>query len=1262
MPNAYIVQKLNVASCKDLSNDIIAMCKSWKTKPNGSLLHQLRSFCAYTTPAYCYTVIDDDLVASLLSFVRESSQDNDHERKIVSLILYIIKSILNSASASTVVSPSLLALVLTFYNLLQQETKSNTAIIGSRLCLMWRALGVAAPLCSQEIIFLASATSYYKSLEFPKRQKKMLLGQKKADRDYDSQVQLWCAATSSIRRVTTANVIPIIDADKNLYDQYLLAATSTHIQLSRHALYILLQTVTSNSSVNNIQAHNTLVSMLAASICSALPTRKSTSAAAGSIGIINFQDMLCSSYLIRIIAELLLKDDAVVSHSTKLELLKPITLFMERSKSLKVHSDCIQHIFSKPHMWEIIIDVIEKDQILAGIGFIRSAVQSLSLDIDTTELKNTALPGVLRACHTIGDFIWNNNTDHIRGKYVINMSTIIVEMQILYDNVYKLLNVTINSIIGSRLGNTGVTPRPHLMKSCLIALMWLAPDTMHSASEARARDVWDDLHVIVSQSMMFFDDDITIDLVSNLFNRVRRSLRIPISKWFSSSTATPTSVHGKTLYIYDKVLIDALVSVAERAVTTRASGHVTGLLQEVWCWLGNFTIDRMQVRARAISRASVTDTSSNSLLDDLASLSNTKTAAQLHAQSTLFTSIVRALDTSSVSLHKGALWVLGEYGLVWMLDASAEIKRVVHQLVSSSWLQTESVRGTAISGMVKLLVRVCLYERIADVPAGMTATLLRCKEMISNELERMTDTSTSFGTATDAKSVDYQSLHCSCMDTWYSVYSGNHTPCKWDEQVRKVALKMKESHHMHASIRRALSWLHSGSDAGAGACDERAFSVYSLIHAKQVELEYIDSVVSTAASYDKDGCSSASAYGALGDKSTSSNSRRNDDRSSYEDYFSFGNSNTDFPDSSFASPATMTYLTKAPVKSTELLSPCSDVSDDHEATAATSYHDLINDDVIVTSADKAYTGRRSSQSSVTGAQHNSVVTRKHVDKLQSLQKNLRVSAPEGGHATRLSSAAATRKLKQQSKVQPQPQLQLLEPVSAPDEDPFANVTVWSTVDDTTHQQLQHDSHPQHQEQVCQVDAIGSSIVEDPFADVNVWSAPGSEQHEQGNGLSPNNAGTADPFESVAAASSLSPNTLRQMSREPYLPVVSIDIQDILSPWSPMPETKVQQQLQANPNTESPVPVLQDMWPISTSMSSTSATVSNTATTINSNTIVSSNMYTMDKESLEAGFDFLASLPSSKPPKTNAVSSASASGSKVLMPPPKAVIDLKRKKK
>lgn len=219
--NQYLQKHIKNYSCyEDLTSEVIS--KGGAKQRNGKhILTLLRELTIFNAPNQSYDVA---LARHLLAMTKDSSA-HDIDRKIVRSSYFLLTEMVLNAPRDSTLDDIAMELI----NQLLAEVKTAS---DSRLCMAWRLVSRIAFQYQQIDMFKDSLASIFSHLKYPEKEKRLLLGKKKATQDYENQLHFWTALFSAFRRVRQ---VPPIDSIPIIF----LGCKSSHTQLSRHAFYLL---------------------------------------------------------------------------------------------------------------------------------------------------------------------------------------------------------------------------------------------------------------------------------------------------------------------------------------------------------------------------------------------------------------------------------------------------------------------------------------------------------------------------------------------------------------------------------------------------------------------------------------------------------------------------------------------------------------------------------------------------------------------------------------------------------------------------------------------------------------------------------------------------------------------------------------------------------------------------------------------------------------------------------------------------------------
>ena len=219
--NQYLQKTIkNFSSYQELAHEVISKGKL-KQRNGKHILTVLRELCFHNFPNQPYEMA---LAETLLVMVKDNST-HDIDRKIVRSCYFLLTEIVLNAPQDS----RLDGIALEVVNSLLSEIKSAT---DSRLCMAWRLLSRVSHKFQHVNLFDDTLRTIFKDLKYPEKEKRLLLGKKKASQDFENQLHFWTALFSSFRRV---HMVPPVDCVRIIF----LGCKSSHTQLSRHAFYVL---------------------------------------------------------------------------------------------------------------------------------------------------------------------------------------------------------------------------------------------------------------------------------------------------------------------------------------------------------------------------------------------------------------------------------------------------------------------------------------------------------------------------------------------------------------------------------------------------------------------------------------------------------------------------------------------------------------------------------------------------------------------------------------------------------------------------------------------------------------------------------------------------------------------------------------------------------------------------------------------------------------------------------------------------------------
>ena len=443
-----------------------------------SLLRELSRHTARGNGAF------NPIVASILLATAQEAPDADVERKIIRTCLYLIsESLMHLAVPLTVVSP---AFASDFFAFLYDDANKN---VGTRQCLMLRSLGSLARTCGQEGKITQVMLKAIKKLVYPVKQKKMLMGQKKADKEYESALLFWSANMSGMRRLQ-------MRLPRDCLENAFSAAASQYDPLARHGMALIVQTAvplpfsfssTTASVLCNEQSKAADGAVIQGQL--ALAEALLNKLTKGGSDAFNFKDHLCCSYVFRSISMLASNINIPIGIIVDLYFAVCASANLLHTSSPKICADVTRSFFDNSRSWEI------KSQLLNrkfDILFVLS--KSLVAHLDGLTERDIALPVIIRSCLRVGRFLIKRPfVDDLNGMRSAQDASSVVPIWLSLENKYTYLCeslVTVPASASKQNKETGVgegfqaplrtltraMANPHLFCNLLNAMIWVIPD------------------------------------------------------------------------------------------------------------------------------------------------------------------------------------------------------------------------------------------------------------------------------------------------------------------------------------------------------------------------------------------------------------------------------------------------------------------------------------------------------------------------------------------------------------------------------------------------------------------------------------------------------------------------------------------------------------------------------------------------------------------------------------------------------------------
>ena len=681
-----------------------------KTGNHSSLLALLREVAVYCSPLFRES-LNESICNILLKLSRISSSSTDYDRKISRLCLYILTEIINYNT-----NDNNIAYVKNIQNkmfiLIKEELELNNSSC-NRLFTLWKTFGMitcnikniddtnvssmpASAYMATEVMLLA-VNELKKLKALPIRKKKILLGQKKADKDYDNENLLWISVLSCMRHT---NMSP----PEDIINVLLIAITSPNEILARHALYLLYR-VSCNTEFK-------------ASLAGSLLIKLRPQQGVDNVHI-NQQDDLCRYYLGNILTSLVLSDK--LSELMIVDVYTEIKVFMINSTP-KSCSDLILNLFKNRNVW-FHISILENHK--NGYKLIEEFCKILFKHISMTNITNMILLKLLQSCQCLGNFIWSSNFEIISSssKYKPRLNNSAIEV------ISKLINLLQNTFMKLMKDKILEMSSSNVCKNIIITLFWLLPDEKYYNSFMEWN--WIDLQSMIYDYLSKIDDpiDVSYDLVLQVFERLKYSSKFSIDNNNNNNS-------DNVVKVCDLLVIKNCFHVIDRISITYCSLKHISILSNLWNY---FIVTFVQSR--------------NGLL------SNKVNIEEQHLQQNmiLLDSFINILENSSDSLNNAsvmniytlrneALWMIGEYGLIWydLFDNVGDIvliSQILPKILNELIFYSSANNLVAIKCLHKLHIRshqiLETFNKDRNINDCETIKfLLKCDETIVEELHK----------------------------------------------------------------------------------------------------------------------------------------------------------------------------------------------------------------------------------------------------------------------------------------------------------------------------------------------------------------------------------------------------------------------------------------------------------------------------------------------------------------------------------------------
>ena len=408
------------------------------------------------------------LLEGLLSTAKELP-DRDVERKVVRIIVFLVAGAVARGSSSPHSSPG-----PQLYEYLNLEVVKAS---GSRQAFAIKSLGQVARSVGRLEEVISSLTQLLLRLRYPVRRKVLLLGQKKADHEFDTAVQVWNAIMVSLR--INQHCPPAL-----LDDALFTAVQSENPALARHGMALIAAAAQNRESGE--------VHMLAVALLGRLKG-----------GVLNLRDALCGSYLTMALTSF--------ANSSSMPVYVCADLFdalysMQQDKincvalpeGSKLCADLVRSFASNSRNWEIKTELSKR-----YLDLLSHLLQAVERHITALDVANVALPMMLRAAAVLGEFIVSCKP----GGLVTSREE---------DDAMQLLNGCLAKI------DSTLSWGPHVYADALRATVWLLPTKLSATRQSLLRVVASRL--CSPRSIVILGHNLGVSLFYTLLKRVSKTM------------------------------------------------------------------------------------------------------------------------------------------------------------------------------------------------------------------------------------------------------------------------------------------------------------------------------------------------------------------------------------------------------------------------------------------------------------------------------------------------------------------------------------------------------------------------------------------------------------------------------------------------------------------------------------------------------------------------------------------------------------------
>lgn len=687
-------------------------------------LAQLRELSVYADGLNPATIPQHHALLQQLFNTARDMPDRDVERKICRICVFLVLGMIRKAKPEATFANSV-------YEHLNLEVIKSS---GSRQVFAIKSLSHAAIACGRHEEVVNALSQLILRIRYPSRRKVILIGQKKADREYDLAIHVWIAVLLAFRTMAHS-------PGANLDGVVFAACQSEHPVLARHGFALVAGAAKCRSSADQSSATSPGPSLdneqtlLASKLLARLragsqnSTKESTNNNNNSGAPAqppNLNDPLCCSFLIQ--AATTFSSTVSVPLFLAAEIYDALFILLKDKinsgtmHGAKLCSDLVQSVTcNNGRSWQLKSELSKR-----YLNLLSHLMQAVERYIACIDVGNVALSVILRAALSIGRFLLTRPPSLSRMAGLKKENVEEEDAQHLLATLFSKIermdggnSVSNGSIFASAASLSGASSsnqsqaaaHPHAYFDCLRAAFWLVPNF----SQANWTSLTQRLLSSSPDTLNALGQGLSLRLFDSLLERVHVCVLQDVEDT-TTGLAEPHAGHSS-------FQIQAVLELAEKIVFTfRGSAAAYQKLVRTWDWL-----------AKLVASSSVNASFVENDWDHSHSgLSIPSIARRCHLKKLLMNSLLSLLEKQflgsesgvSISAIRGrALTLLSDNVLMCESLHSADyakscqlLELVTNLLLKGALLESSAVRFLCVHEVSRLALRLHVFARLSKSP------------------------------------------------------------------------------------------------------------------------------------------------------------------------------------------------------------------------------------------------------------------------------------------------------------------------------------------------------------------------------------------------------------------------------------------------------------------------------------------------------------------------------------------------------------------